>query len=309
MKRVLALSYSQTGQLHRALESLLSGLDPAHFEIHREVIRAKETYPFPWKFGEFLDVFPESVNGEAPEIEPPSFDPDAPWDLVVIGYTVWYLAPALPIQGFLASPWARVLRDKPVLTLVACRNMWHSASEAMKRELARLGAQHMDNVVIIDEGPAWATFVTTPRWMFTGKKDRFLGVFPPAGVSPQTIAGLRRFGEAITRGREHLDERPVPPLCRGLDAVWVNERFVIPEIVGQRTFRPWAKIVRAFGKRGAWIRKPVLAVFCVYLVLAILVLIPLIIVVRILLYPLLLKPLRAHVRQLQSPSGGESCPT
>ncbi|MFT5291423.1 MAG: hypothetical protein ACI8QS_003177 [Planctomycetota bacterium] len=306
MKKVLALCYSQTGQLRRAFDALLAGLDPAEFEVHVEVIRSRENYPFPWGFWQFMDVFPESVNGEAPQIEEPDFDPDANWDLVVIGYTVWYLAPALPIQGFLHSEYARVLKDKPVLTLLACRNMWHGASEQMKRELARLEAHHMDNVVLVDDGPPWATFVTTPRWMFTGKKDQWLGIFPPAGVSPEAIEGCRRFGEAVSRGRDQFSVRPIEPLCRGLGAVEVNERFVIPEMVGLGSFRPWARIVRLFGPRGSSVRLPVLAAFLVYLVLAILVLIPTTIVLRILLFPFLRKPLRAQVRQLRAPSGDEA---
>lgn len=309
MRRVLALCYSQTGQLRRCLDSLLSGLDPEEFEVHVEVIRARETYPFPWSFGDFLDVFPESVRWEAPAIEEPGFDPDTEYDLVVLAYTVWFLAPALPIQGFLRSPYARVLEDTPVLTLIACRNMWHTASEQMKGELQRLGAHHMDNVVVVDDGPAWATFVTTPRWMFTGKKDRFLRIFPPAGVSEDAIAGLQRFGAAVTAGRESLAEPHPGPLCRGLDPLEVNERFVIPEMIGEHTFRPWARIVRAVGPRGSTWRKPVLGVFVVYLVLAILVLIPLTIVLRILLYPFLRRPLGAFVERLKSPSGGMASST
>ena len=119
MKRILALYYSQTGQLRSALDSFLSGLDPREFQVEFATIRPKVAYPFPWSFFRFLDVFPESVLGIAPEIEPPDFDPEAKYDLIVLGYTVWYLAPSLPVQGFLRSPHAQVLAGKPVITLVA----------------------------------------------------------------------------------------------------------------------------------------------------------------------------------------------
>jgi hypothetical protein len=308
MKRVLALYYSQTGQLGRSLDSLLSGLDREEFEVHVEAVRPAPPYPFPWSLGAFLDAFPESVLGHPPAIETPEFDPDGEWDLVVLAYTVWYLAPSLPIQGFLASPFARVLRDKPVVTLVACRNMWHTASERMKRDLASLGARHTDNVVVTDAGPTWATFVTTPRWMFTGRSDRFLGVFPPAGVAAETVEGLSRFGAAITAKRELLDARPVPSLLQGLDAVEVEERFVVPELVGRTTFPFWARLVRLGGPPGAPARKPLLFVFAINLILTILVLLPISIVLRILLHPFVGARIRAYVRRLKAPSGVEPEP-
>lgn len=306
MKRVLAISYSQTGQLTRALDSLLGGLDRSEFQVDVEVLRPVRDYPFPWRFYQFLDAFPESVLGEGPELEPPSFDPDADYDLVVIAYTVWYLAPSLPVQAFLSSEAARVLRDKPVVTLIACRNMWHTASERMKRELERLGAHLMDNVVVTDDGPAWATFVTTPRWMFTGKNDRYLGVFPPAGVGQDVIEGLARFGQALSEGGAQLAARPVEPLLRGLGAVEVEQRFVVPELIGKLSFPFWARVVRLFGPPGARARVLPLTVFAVYLVLAILVLIPVSILLRILLHPFVRGPLHAYVERLESPSGGET---
>ena len=219
MKRVLALYYSQTGQLRSALDSFLSGLDPREFQVEFAELRPRAAYPFPWSFFRFLDVFPESVLGIAPEIEPPGFDPEAHYDLIVLGYTVWYLAPSLPVQGFLRSPHARVLAGKPVITLVACRNMWHTASVRMKRELARLGAEHCDNVAVTDSGPAWTTFVTTPRWMLTGRRDRSPARFggtkvkesetksPATGASDNTC---RAFAMSRRRTNSRIGTRAKP---------------------------------------------------------------------------------------------------
>lgn len=303
MKRVLALYYSQTGQLRAALDSFLSGLDPREFQVEFEALRPRVPYPFPWSFFRFLDVFPESVLGVAPEIEPPAFDPDAQYDLIVLGYTVWYLAPSLPVQGFLRSPHARVLAGKPVITFVACRNMWHTASVRMKAELARLGAEHCDNVAVTDSGPAWTTFVTTPRWMLTGRRDRFWRVFPPAGVAAETIDALPRFGRAITERSGLLARRPARPLLTGLGAVEIQRRFVVPELVGRTIFPPWARFVRLFGGPGAPLRRLALALFALNLILTILVVLPISIVLRALLHPFLRRPLDAYVARLKAPSG------
>ncbi len=301
MTRVLALYYSQTGQLRRALDSFLSGLEGQDgFELHVEALQSLPAYPFPWGLGQFLDVFPESVLGHAPAIETPGFDPDAKYDLIVLAYTVWYLAPSLPIQGFLASPHARVLRDTPVVTLCACRNMWHTASLRMKRDLERLGARQTDNVVVTDGGPTWATFVTTPRWMFTGRSDAF-SVFPPAGVTAETIEDLARFGDALVERKDDLQR--AEPLFKGLGAVEVEQRFVVPELVGRATFAVWAPLLRLLGPPGAALRKPGLFFFALYLIFTILVLLPISILVRLVLYPILRTPIASYVERLRWPSG------
>ena len=194
------------------------------FDVTLRAIHPRQKYPFPWSVRRFFGIFPDCVLGAAPEIEPLDLEPDARFALVILGLTVWYLAPSLPVQGFFRSPESRVLRDTPVITVIACRNMWHNASETIKREIKRVGGLHIDNVVVTDQGPAWATFVTTPRWMFTGRNDAF-GIFPAAGVAPETLAGIRRFGEAISRGAAGLVHRPPSPLLRGLGAVSVEQRY------------------------------------------------------------------------------------
>jgi len=94
MKRVLAVGYTQTGQLRRALDSLLGGLDPDQVEVHVEDLRPRPEYPFPWPFYRFLDAFPESVLGVPPELEKPGFDP---------GRESWVLLPITAACALAAS--------------------------------------------------------------------------------------------------------------------------------------------------------------------------------------------------------------
>ena len=303
MKRVLVLYFSQTGQLGRAVRSFVDGLDRSELEVTLEPIRPARPYPFPWKIREFFGVFPDCVLGTAPEIEPLSIRPDDRFDLVVLGYTVWFLAPSLPVQGFLASRYAGVLQATPVITLIACRNMWHTASERMKQAIAERGGRLIDNVVLTDDGPAWASFVTTPRWMFTGKRDRFLRVFPPAGISDARLEGVSRFGRAVTEGLRELDGPAAEPFLRGLGAVKVEERYVLPELVGRFSFPFWARVIAACGPPGALARSLATAAFRLFLVFAILVVVPALLVIRILAYPLLRKRIRAYADRLRSPSG------
>ncbi len=301
MRRVLVLYYSQTGQLEGAIRSLVDGLDRESFDLTLRTIRPRQEYPFPWSVRRFFGIFPDCVLGAAPGIEPLDLEPDARFDLVILGLTVWFLAPSLPIQGFFQSSESRVMRDTPVITVIACRNMWHNASETIKREIKRVGGLHIDNVVVTDQGPAWATFVTTPRWMFTGRNDAF-GIFPPAGVAPEALVGFRRFGEAISRGATGLDHRPPSPLLRGRGAVSVEQRYSVPELIGKYSFPAWARLIRAAGRFGSWLTGLTTVVFVLYLVFAILILVPLSIIARIALYPIMRRWYRSQVQRLKSPS-------
>jgi len=303
MKRVLVLSYTQSGQSSQAVESLISTLDRSAFEITSERIRSRVVFPFPWKVGRFFSVFPECVLGLPPDVEPPAFDPDRQFDLIILAWQVWFLAPSLPVQGFLKSEHARVFSGARVITLTVCRNMWHTASETMKNLVAGAGGTLIDNIVITDQGAPWAGFITTPRWMFTGRRDRFLGFFPPAGVAGEVIRSLSRFGMAINERRHLLDEQPPRPMLRGLGAVQVERRYVIPELIGRFTFPFWARLIRAAGPPGGALRAILTAGFVVYLVLAILLLIPASVVAGLLLYPLIRNPLRGYIDRLKAPSG------
>ena len=123
-KRVLVVSYSQSGQLARLKESFLRDIrGTAGIEVDDVVLQPAQPFAFPWRFLPFFDAFPETVHLQPAPIEPPVLAHER-YDLVVIAYSVWFLSPAQPITAFLQSAAAqRVLRDTPVITLIGCRNM------------------------------------------------------------------------------------------------------------------------------------------------------------------------------------------
>lgn len=134
-----------------------------------------------------MDCFPESVYLDPPcEIE--DIEDSNDYDLVIISYQVWFLSPSIPITSFLKSKYAKEkLKDKPVITVIACRNMWVMAQEKMKSLLFDVNAKLIDNIVLIDQGSSLSTFITTPRWMLTGRRNAFWKIFPKAGVSKEDI--------------------------------------------------------------------------------------------------------------------------
>ena len=306
MIRILVLHYSQTGQLTRAVQSMLGPLrGRPDVEIVWQNLEPVEAFPFPWGFFRFFDSFPECIHLDPPPIRPVAFGPEARFDLVILAYQVWFVAPSLPVTAFLQSEAARVLRDTPVITLVACRNLWLSAQETVKGILRDLGARHIDNVVLVDQGPPWATFITTPRWLLTGKKNGFWGIFPPAGVSEADITGVARFGRALADALPLLQSTR-GSLLSGLGAVKVNAGYIASEKIAHRSLRLWGLLLRAIGKPGNPLRRLVLVAYIMFLVVMILTVMPVGIVVRALLKPLLRERLDAEVARLEAPSGSST---
>ncbi len=303
-KKVLIVQYSQTGQLSRAAAAVAAPLiESPSVDVHILNIEPVKPYPFPWPLLPFLDVFPESVYLDPPELKPFDIDDDLEFDLIILAYQVWYLAPSLPITAFLKSEKAKqLLANKPVVTLIACRNMWVMAQEAMKTMLASLHAKLIDNIVLIDQGSSLSSFVTTPRWMFTGRTNAFWG-FPAAGVDENDITNSRRFGLALEQALQADQEALQKPLLHGLEAVNTDYSLVQTEKLAYRSFKIWGKIIRKVGKQGDSLRKPVLILYLIFLLSIIVTVVPLNIVLKRILSPFFQKRHMQMKEYYELPSG------
>ena len=301
MKRVLLVHFSQTGQLSRIARELTAPLAHADdIELVVEELRPREPYPFPWPAWRFLDAMPESVLLDPPAIERLSEKARGHFDLVILAYQVWYLAPSGPVAAFLKS--TDVLRGRPVVSVVACRNMWLTAQETVKRLIHEAGGELRDNVVFTDQGSTLASFITTPRWLLTGKRDAFWGL-PAAGVSEADIGGAARFGHALAYALRGDRERAGSPMLAGLGAAKVDPRLIFSERAGSRAFGVWSRIIRLGGRQGSIARLPLLALFCVYLVAMILVVVPPSLILQRLLRPFLARKLQSAKAYFELPSG------
>jgi hypothetical protein len=306
-KKVLVVYYSQTGQLTSVVKSISQAIESESIQVTYEALRPQTDYPFPWPLLKFLDVFPESVYLDPPRLKPLQVDDAESFDLIIIAYTVWFLSPSLPITGFLKSPEGkRLLSGKPVITVIACRNMWLMAQEKVKGLLAYAGAHLLDNIALVDAGPSLATFITTPRWMLTGKKGASDGLLPPAGVAEEDIKSAARFGRAINHALQQDLEQRNQPLLKGLKAVEVDSRLIASEKIGQRSFAIWGKLLRKIGPAGDPKRKPVLILYMIFLIVAIVTVVPLNMLLKTLLSPLTKKRLQQQKDFFERPSGSES---
>ncbi|RZI96361.1 MAG: dialkylresorcinol condensing enzyme [Variovorax sp.] len=303
-KRVLVIRYSQTGQLDAVAEQIVAPLraDP-DVVVHEEVLRPVTPNPFPWPFLTFFDAFPETVHLKPAPLQPLTLTGDESFDLVVLPYQVWFLAPSQPITAFLKHPVAaRLLKGKPVVTVIGCRNMWLTAHDKLKTLLAATGARLVDNVVLIDQGPTLATFFTTPVWLLSGRKKGFWGM-PDAGLTPQQIAGARRFGLALRDGLARDAERGSEPMLAGLAAVEANPRLYISEKAGTRSFYLWGKLIMAIGGPGSLARRPVVALYVLFLLALIVTVVPVSLTLQALFRPLFKGALTKMKTRFEQPSG------
>ena len=302
MKKVLVLYYSQSGQLRSIMDRIVKPL-AQNKELQCDYLKIEPVtpYPYPWPFYTFFNVFPEAVYLDGCPVKP--VPTEKTYDLIILGYTSWFLSPSIPVTGFLQSDQAKVLfKNKPVITVIACRDMWLIAQEKMKTMLNKLDAHLIDNVVLTDQGKSLYTFVTTPRWMLTGKKNAFW-FFPRAGVLEKEIDNASRFGDRISKALLHNKERSTFPLLSNMGAVNVNGKLIATEHIAHRSFLIWSKLIKIAGKQNSWGRNIVITIYAFFLLALILTVVPLNILVRKILSPFRKKSLAKAIHYFEQPSG------
>ena len=277
MKKILVVYYSQSGQLTEIVQSVLTPLEKSeNVSIVFEEIRPKKNYPFPWTRHQFCDAFPEAFQEIPCELEPFGFNPEDKFDLIILAYTVWYLSPSTPVSAFLQSPEAKkVIHNRPVITLIGCRNMWLLAQEKVKRRIYAMGEEIKGNIVLMDRAMNLIGIVTIAAWMFTGKKDRFLRILPRPGISGRDIQEAERFGnmilESLSGEKMDLDQQAL----NQHGAVPVIPAYIIFEQRIHKVFSVWSKFILQKGGPADPNRKFRVRLFFYYLLFAIILIAPL----------------------------------
>ena len=301
-KKVLVLYYSQNGQLKSVLESLTSTLGDESIQVDYKAIKPKRKYPFPWPFYEFFDEFPESVHLDGCEIEEiESLSDD--YDLIILGYTVWYMAPSIPITAFMQSQQAKkVFKDTPVVTLVACRDMWVLAQEKVKSMIESVGGRHIDHIALTDQGGSVLSLITLPTYMLTGKKNYF-SFLPKAGIKQEEVDACNRFGVRLNAALKENKEQEDDAMLKGLGACVVNAKLIATEKIANRSFQIWSKLIKKGGAKYSMGRKVVITIYVSFLLLLIFTVIPLNIIARKILNLFQKEKIKAMETKYELPSG------
>jgi hypothetical protein len=273
-KKILVIYYSQSGQLGDILDHFTKPLIDAGNTVERVCVQPMNAYPFPWTGKSFFAVMPDCALEVPTQLQPFQLKENA-YDLVVLGYQAWFLSPSIPFNSILQSPSVRaVIKDTPVITITGARNMWISAMERIKKTLKEANARLVGNIALVDKHHNFISFVTIFYWMFKGKKERWLNLFPKPGVADEDITNTAVFGTTV---QQHLASGN----WEGLQDELVNQKAVVVkynlmfiESKAKRIFMIWAGFIAKRKKRTGW-----LVAFKYYLLIALFIAAPIILTV------------------------------
>lgn len=300
MTKILILYYSQSGQLSQIVKNFAKPFENSeNYSVHYANIVPVKEYKFPWKGYNFFDAFPESVEHIPCELEPTDLG-DENFDLIVFAYSVWYMSPSIPSNSFLLSDQAkRIFKGKPVITLLGVRNMWVVAQEYIKEKIAELGGNLVGNIVLRDRAENLTGIVTISYFLFSGKKDRFLGFFPKPGISNEDIEGVEKFGMIV---KTHIENNNFDDLQDNLvkaKAVKINPYLATTENMAyNRVFTKWSKFMLKKGGPRDPARKIRVRIFACYFPFAILVIAPIEYIFFIIFAPFRIKSIKKQIKYL-----------
>lgn len=244
--KILALCYSQTGQLQQIVSNFIEPL-LAHANVDLVEYKPQIPYPFPWSSQEFFNTMPESILLTPTDLVPMHFK-HSRYDLILFAYQPWYLSPSIPANSLFASlEFLNIVRNTPVITLIGSRNMWLNSQAILKEKLHNAGAKLIANIAFADRHQNQISAITIVYWMLTGRKDKKYGIFPLPGISQTDIERAKEYGTVLrnaitTENLEHVQSQflALGYMKLPIDILFIEER-------AKRLFVLWAKLITKFG--------------------------------------------------------------
>lgn len=280
-KKVLAIYFSQSGQLGEIIDHFTAPLIEAGISVEKVRINLAKNYPFPWSTMDFFNVMPDCVLEVQAELAPFELK-ESKYDLVILGYQAWFLSPSIPFNSLMHDPkLTGILNDTPVITITGARNMWLSAFVRVKELIHATGAKIIGNVALVDTHANPLSFVTIFHWMLHGKKDRYLNIFPPPGVPQTDIEHTSVFGEHVLK---HLNQNNWDTLQQEMvsdGAVKLNYNLMVIESTAIKIWRFWANLIAKKKNKTPWIK-----LFIYYLVVAFFIGAPIVITIDAIFFKL-----------------------
>ena len=274
----MVIYFTQTGQAKQCIDAVLKPFTQnPNYKIHYELIQPKKKFSYPWKYTEFMDVFPENVQGIPCELESLKTDLSINFDLIFIAYQPWFLSVCRPINSFLLSTEAKqLLNNKPVITIINCRNMWLTAQEKMKIHLKKLNANLVGNITFVDKSANLTSLVTVLAFELSGVKEKFMGFFPKYGVSDKDLAIAPEVGILIENALNKNDFSTLQSNIVSKKLVSVKSNLLLLEGRGKVLFPLYANYISKKGTAGSKDRKTRVRIFGIVLPTAILIFSPII---------------------------------
>lgn len=279
--KILAINYSQSGQLNSIIHNFIKPLHKEH-DIDRIIFKPKKDFPFPWTSDVFFNTMPESVLEEKVALEKINYKYEK-YDLIILGYQPWFLSPSIPTSSLLQDEnFHKLLPNTKVITIIGSRNMWLNSQESIKKSLSKGQAELIANIVLSDKTNNQVSAITILYWMLTTKKEKFLNIFPKPGVSYEDISNIEQQGILLQNEIETNDlnniqkkfERNIPTIIPN-DILFIEERAI-------KLFQMWAKHIKSKRKtRKLWV-----TIYKYYLLIALFIIAPIVIFfVNIFIFP------------------------
>ncbi|NCD69282.1 hypothetical protein [Mucilaginibacter agri] len=242
-KKILAIYYTQSGQMSDIVDSFTEPMAASGATVEKVQIHPETNYDFPWTGSRFFSVMPDCVMGNTRPLQPYTLKEEK-YDLVILAYQPWFLSPSIPSSTLLQDPkFKTLIQGTPIVTISAGRNMWLNAFDKIKKLLADAGANHVGNVALVDKHSNPVSFVTIFYWMLSGKKERYLNVFPKPGVSDEDIERTKIYGQTVIK---HLNSGNWEGMQKQLvdaGAAFVKYPLMVIEGKAKYIFAAWAKII------------------------------------------------------------------
>jgi hypothetical protein len=288
--KILAIYYTQSGQMAEIIQTFTGPLIEAGNQVEIATIKPVADYNFPWTGERFFSVMPSCVLGIPVPIEPLNLK-ESKYDLIILGYQPWFLSPSLPSSSLLQSDeFKAILKDTPVVTISAARNMWINAFVRVKKMLKDAGANLVGNIALVDKHPNVVSFITIFYWMLSGKKERYLNIFPKPGVDEADIKNTAQYGRIVNKYLALGNWSEMQNELVKQKAVVISYSLMFTEARAKPIFAVWAKFISKRKNKLPW-----LSAFKYYLFIALFLGAP----VLLILDAVLLKPFSSRRIQRQ----------
>jgi hypothetical protein len=273
-KKVLAIYYSQSGQLKDIIDNFCEPLINEGYEVEKVRIKLKNDFSFPWTTKRFFSVMPDCVLGVPHELE--SFQlKQSSYDLIILGYQPWFLSPGIPFNSLMHnSTFKNVLKHTPVITITGVRNMWVNAFEKIKLMLKDAHANHVGTIALYDKHLNLVSIFTIFHWMLTGRKDRYLGFFPLPGVADEDIQHTKTYGSITLPYLKKNDWNGLQQQFISIKAVDPKYHLMFIESKAGIMFKLWARFISKQKNKNFW-----LAAFKYYLLIALFIAAPIVFII------------------------------
>lgn len=252
-KKILAIYYTQSGQMAEIIDTFTAPLIAGGASVEKVSIKTLENFDFPWTGKRFFSVMPACVMGVPALLEPLNLK-EQQYDLIIMAYQPWFLSPSIPSNSLLnTAEFRQVLNGTPVVTISAARNMWINAFVRVRKMLTDAGANLVGNIALVDKHPNVVSFITIFYWMLSGKKERYLNIFPKPGVDEKDIKGTEAFGKIVNA---HLALNNWDNLQDDLlkqNAVVINYKLMFIEARAKPIFAVWAKFISKRKNQVPWL--------------------------------------------------------